>query len=41
MDDLLAWLRLQFTPGLAGTALIRIMTHYQTPQAAIEAAPTC
>lgn len=38
MDQLLPWLRLQFTPGLGRAGLIRLINHYGTPNRALDAA---
>ena len=38
MDDLLPWLRLQLTPGLGRTGLMRLIEHFESPEKALEAA---
>jgi len=38
MDNLLPWLRLQFTPGLGRIGLMRLIEHFETPVKALDAA---
>jgi DNA processing protein len=38
MDGLTCWLRLQLTPGLGRSGLFRLIDHYGSPRAAIDAA---
>ena len=38
MGNLLPWLRLQFTPGLGRTGLMRLIEHCGTPEKALDAA---
>ena len=38
MENLLPWLRLQFTPGLGRLGLMRLIEHFKTPENAISAA---
>jgi DNA processing protein len=40
MDDLLPWLRLQFTPGLGRVGLMRLVEYFETPENVLEAAST-
>jgi len=37
MDNLLPWLRLQFTPGLGRTGLMSLIEHFDTPENALDA----
>jgi DNA processing protein len=38
MENLLPWLRLQFTPGLGRAGLMRLIDHFKTPEQALDAA---
>jgi len=38
MNNLLPWLRLQFTPGLGRVGLMRLIDHFKTPEQSIDAA---
>ena len=40
MQDPLPWLRLQLTPGLGRHAQFQLLTHFDSPQAALDAIPS-
>ncbi len=39
MEHLLPWLRLQFTPGLGRVGLMRLITHFESPEKALAEGP--